>query len=204
MMSEVAKRSRQTSKRAQVLQAAKAVFSEGFGVASMDLIADRAAVSKATVYAYFDSKEQLFEAVVADYCREQQEAMEALEAEHPSVEEGLLRMAEIMIRYWADPGALRFSRMIMGETARFPELGRAFVRSGFQQLQKVVADFLAASTKRGELHVKDPQLVAELFIGMMRGAVQMRSLMALGQPPAPAPLKQLAREAVKIVLAAYK
>src|SRR4051794_19596604 len=49
-----------------VLAAAERAFlAHGFGVVSMDAIAREAAVSKATVYAHFTSKEELFGAVIA-------------------------------------------------------------------------------------------------------------------------------------------
>ena len=54
-------------KAATVLRAARHAFlASGFGAVSMDAIAREAAVSKATVYAHFNSKEALFGAVVAD------------------------------------------------------------------------------------------------------------------------------------------
>ena len=49
-----------------VLAAAERAFLEhGFGAVSMDTIAREAGVSKATVYAHFANKEQLFGAVIA-------------------------------------------------------------------------------------------------------------------------------------------
>src|SRR3954447_15315843 len=53
-------------KAESVLAAAKRAFlAGGFGAVSMDAIAREAAVSKATVYAHFTSKEELFGAVIA-------------------------------------------------------------------------------------------------------------------------------------------
>ena len=51
-------------KQAKILQAAETVFeNQGFSNANMNLIADKAGVSKGTVYFYFDSKENLYMAV---------------------------------------------------------------------------------------------------------------------------------------------
>ena len=187
-----------------MLAAKKVFLVQGYGSASMDSIAETARVSKATVYAYFDSKDALFEAMVAEYCEEQRKAIEALEAEHPSVEEGLYRMAQIMMRYWSQPAALQFSRMILGETVRFPELGRSFIKTGAHSLQKTVAEFLEDATRRGELKVSNPDLVAEIFISMTRGPVQQRSLVALGKTPAAEPLNKIAREIARMIVATYQ
>ena len=53
------------SKAESILAAAKRTFlAAGFGAVSMDTIAREAGVSKATVYAHFAGKEELFGAVI--------------------------------------------------------------------------------------------------------------------------------------------
>ena len=52
-------------KRRQIVDAAQALFlAHGYGAVSMDAVARTAGVSKATLYAYFDSKDQLFATIV--------------------------------------------------------------------------------------------------------------------------------------------
>ena len=56
-------------KAESILAAAKRTFlAAGFGAVSMDSIAREARVSKATVYAHFGSKEELFGAVIEREC----------------------------------------------------------------------------------------------------------------------------------------
>ena len=56
-------------KAESILAAAKRMFLEsGFGAVSMDAIAREAGVSKATVYAHFAGKEELFGAVIGREC----------------------------------------------------------------------------------------------------------------------------------------
>ncbi len=55
------------AKRAQILDGAREVFARlGFDAASMNDITREAGVSKSTIYVYFASKEDLFEALVAE------------------------------------------------------------------------------------------------------------------------------------------
>ena len=57
------------SKAESILAAAKRAFlAAGFEAVSMDAIAREAGVSKATVYAHFGSKEELFGAVIEGEC----------------------------------------------------------------------------------------------------------------------------------------
>ena len=195
---------RPSKARGRIMEAARHVFLErGYEGASMDAIAATADVSKATIYAHFADKQALFTEMVGDYCREQQSILAQIEARHPSVEEGLRRMGRAMLYFLAAPGALRFGRMILGESARFPELGKAFVEAGFLALQQDIAGFLARAAERGELDLADPDLAAELFVSMIRGPVQFRSLRAGGSPPADAELDLIAREAARLMALAY-
>jgi AcrR family transcriptional regulator len=65
-----------SAKRRQIMDGAREVFlAQGFDAASMGEIARKARVSKGTLYVYFDSKEQLFEAIAHEACAAQAEAV---------------------------------------------------------------------------------------------------------------------------------
>ena len=58
-------------KRQAILNAATELFvARGYGAVSMDAIARAADVSKATLYAHFESKDRLFARIVSDACQE--------------------------------------------------------------------------------------------------------------------------------------
>jgi len=191
-------------KQEKILHAARGVFlSCGYEGASMDQIAASAGVSKATLYAHFDNKENLFSEMQSDYLNAQEDAISAIERSNVDTVEGLHRIAQVMIEAWAEPNALRFSRMIMGESARYPQLGRLFVETGIYRLQTVLERVLKSLDSQGELTIPDPELAAELFIGMIRSPIQMRSLHALGAQPDRAELDRLALAAVQMAVAAF-
>src|SRR5450432_2525045 len=65
-----------SAKRRQIMEGARRVFlADGFDGASMNDIARVAGVSKGTLYVYFESKEQLFEALIRDERRKQAERL---------------------------------------------------------------------------------------------------------------------------------
>src|SRR6188768_1534105 len=56
-------------RRERIVQVARTVFYEvGYAGASMSMISTRLGGSKATLYAYFNSKEDLFEAIIREQC----------------------------------------------------------------------------------------------------------------------------------------
>ena len=64
----------ESAKRRQIMEGAREMFlAQGFDGASMGEIARSAGVSKGTLYVYFVSKEQLFQAIVEGECQAQAE-----------------------------------------------------------------------------------------------------------------------------------
>src|SRR5262245_50007035 len=107
------------SKRAQILKAAAETFvDEGFEAASMDAITRAAGVSKATVYAHFGGKEELFGAIVETYCREGFESFADPDVGRAGIVEALRQIADNVIDRVFAPGALAFHRMVMSEARR--------------------------------------------------------------------------------------
>ena len=170
----------------------------------MDMIAAEANVSKATVYAHFKNKDGLFARMVDTFCIAQDQAIARIEADHPDTHTALRWLARGLLEAWAEPNTLRFGRMMMGEGSRFPRLGKLFVESGVLQVQRRISDFFAKLAQRGELTMPDPDLGAEFFVSLTRGAVQMRSLAALGAPPAADELDKLADGMAAMFVAAYR
>lgn len=192
------------SKPDDILLAAREVFlAHGYEGASVDLIAAKANVSKATLYAHFGGKEPLFAQMVEGYCAAQETAIAAIEAEHPETTEGLFRVTMLVLTGWSEPNALKFGRMIMGESARFPRLGRVFAQSGAQYLQRIVTAMFKRLAGEGALTLTDPDMTAELFIAMTRSTVQTRSLLKLGKPPSRAELSDIAHAIVETVVGAH-
>ena len=86
-------------KAAIVLRAARRAFlAGGFGAVSMDAIAREAGVSKATVYAHFGSKEELFGAVVADVAEQRFGTFSAFELDPRDIEASLNTIARASTR----------------------------------------------------------------------------------------------------------
>ena len=73
-----------SAKRRQIIEGARAVFlAQGFDAASMSDIARKAGVSKGTLYVYFKSKEELFEAITEEQCSMQAERVFELDPRRP-------------------------------------------------------------------------------------------------------------------------
>src|ERR1700753_3833872 len=85
---------RRPEKTEKIVEAASQLFLEqGYGAVSMDQIARDAGVSKATVYAHFESKENLFAAIIQDGCTAYAEGIVPAVAELDDMREALTHIA---------------------------------------------------------------------------------------------------------------
>ena len=118
-------------KAQEILQAARGVFiAKGFEAASMDAVAKAAGVSKATVYAHFKSKSDLFAAIVAQVAGRLTGEIRAIMEAHLPLRQALTRIGQHFLEVLIDPERVRMFRMMVAEADRFPDLGRIFYRAG--------------------------------------------------------------------------
>src|SRR2546423_13029902 len=103
-------------KAALILRGARRAFlAGGFGAVSMDAIAREAGVSKATVYAHFGSKEELFGAVIADVAEQRFSGFSALELDPRDVEPSLYTIACRFLDLVLSPEGVAVTRIMIGE-----------------------------------------------------------------------------------------
>ncbi len=175
-----------SAKQDAVVEAATAIFLEqGFGAASMDEIARRAGVSKATVYSHFESKPALFGAIVQQRCQRTMSSMLAELGDRP-VAETLTAVGRQFLDVLMMPGSLPLYRVVIAEAPRFPELGRIFYEAGPGRVASALAQYLADLHVQGALEAPDPRRAAEQFFGAVLGQIHVRMLLEVaGEPPSP-------------------
>ena len=117
-------------KRKAILEAATTVFlRNGYLGTSMDEIAASAGVSKQTIYKHFADKERLFIAIVTSTVDEISDPVreEVLDiADTGDIEADLRDLARRQLERVMQPRLLQLRRLVIGETTRFPSLGRTF------------------------------------------------------------------------------
>jgi len=167
-------------KAESILAAAKRTFlASGFGAVSMDTIAREAGVSKATVYAHFAGKEELFGAVIGRECERYFALFLARELDPCDARGSLMVLGRRFLELVLSPDAIALHRIIMGEVTRFPTLGEVFWRAGPERERVQIEDFLKSAVASGTLSLHDTRLAARQFISLVRGEIQLRQLLLL-------------------------
>src|ERR1700737_2123376 len=168
------------SKSESILAAAKRSFlAAGFGAVSMDSIAREAGVSKATVYAHFAGKEELFGAMVGRVCERHFETFSARELDPTDVRASLTTLGRRFLDLVLSPDAIAVHRIIVAEVTRFPALGVVFWRAGPERTLGQIEAFMRRAAAARSLEIAQPRVAAEQFVGLMRGENHLRHLLRL-------------------------
>jgi AcrR family transcriptional regulator len=190
-------------KRERMLEAARSLFlAHGYGAVSMDAVARAAGVSKATLYAHFESKDRLFATIIATTCSRKWEFLESL-SDEGGLRQALIDIASACLGLMLREDSLAVYRMTIAESARFPELGRAFYENGPQAFRERLATWIAKRAALGWLDVPDVGTAADQFMGMLRGNLHMRASLGLLPASTEAVIDQAAADATDTFLRAF-
>src|SRR5438309_166209 len=121
-------RRRKADRPGEIVGAAMAVFAEkGFAAARLDEIAARAGVSKGALYLYFETKEELFRAVVEQAIGPNVQAVRTMIAAHPGPIGDLLQLVPERIAAIMETLPVGgVVKMVIAEAGNFPELARVW------------------------------------------------------------------------------
>jgi TetR/AcrR family transcriptional regulator, mexJK operon transcriptional repressor len=192
-------------KAESVLAAAKRAFlAAGFGAVSMDTIAREAGVSKATVYAHFGSKEELFGAVIERECERYFDRFSAGELDPHDVRASLTILGRRFLELILSSDAIALHRIIVGEVTRFPLLGEVFWRAGPERERVQIEAFLRTAAAASALSLPDARLAAEQFVSLVRADVQLRQLLRLEAEPGGGEIEVVVEGAVDTFIRAFQ
>jgi AcrR family transcriptional regulator len=148
---------RKEARPGEILDAALDLFVErGFAAARLDDVAQRAGVSKGTVYLYFDSKEELFKAVIRSGIVRAIEEAEQLVERYEGSSPDLLRA--LVAGWWNSIGSTRLSgipKLMISEAQNFPELARFYYAEVIQRGSRLFARAVQRGIERGEFRPVD-------------------------------------------------
>ncbi|MEW5686674.1 MAG: helix-turn-helix domain-containing protein [Pseudomonadota bacterium] len=179
-------RRRKADRPAEIVAAALEVFAEkGFAAARLDEIARRAGVSKGAVYLYFETKDDVFRAVVSQAIAPNVGVVKAMAAAHPGPLADLLRnvVSHVagVIETTPIGGVLK---MVVGEARNFPEIARVWHDELVSQALGAVTAAIAAAQARGEVKPGDPRAYAvQLISPMLVGVLWRETFVPVGAEP---------------------
>ena len=198
-------RRRKEARPGEIVDAALELFAEkGFAAAKLDDIARRAGISKATLYLYFETKEEIFRAVaraaVASLLQAFEGQAEAFDVPFVELAPRILSRAARMMASGRVPA---IARMVIGESRNFPDLARIWHDDVVTSVIEMVTGIIARAQARGEVAPGDPRLHAFSLMGPMVMAMLFGEVfggVSANPPDLPALADQHARTALRGLL----
>jgi AcrR family transcriptional regulator len=170
-------------RHAALLEAAEAVFLEyGYEGASIEEIVRRVGGSKASLYSYFGSKENLFWEVLNQLSDRFMTGLAVpLEAD-ADLEGTLSAIGRRFLEIFLDAKRCRLFRTMIAESVRFPELSRDFFERGLRT-RRALAAYLGKQAAAGRITCADPDMAASQFLELVKGSPHLRVLLSMAAFP---------------------
>jgi len=179
-------RRRKEDRPAEIVAAAYSVFAEkGFAAARLDDIATRAGVSKGALYLYFETKQDLFAAVVREAVAPNFDAIEQMADTFPGKFTDLAPMIVARLAQAATTTSLgKVLKMVVGESGNFPEVARIWHDTLISRGLGLVTGLIAKAQARGEIRGGDPRAYAVSLISpMLVGVIFRETFEPVGGEP---------------------
>jgi TetR/AcrR family transcriptional repressor of mexJK operon len=166
--------------RAAILRAARPIMlRDGLGGTTLDRVAAEGGIAKMTLYRHFPSKEALFEGLVTATCESMRAGLEnapTADTDKPIA----MRLADELSAFTSaliEPDGLALYRLIVADGWRFPELARAFDRSGMRVIRRRIAELLEA----GGAPADRSRQVAGEVVALALGDAYQRAILGIAE-----------------------
>ncbi len=177
------------------------VFAEnGFAAAKLDDVAKRAGIVKGTLYRYYDTKEDLFRAVVQHAVAANLEAIQQSAAGFKgSIRELVPMLLMCAAEHMGSSRVPALARLVIGESRAFPDLARIWHDNVVARVLALLTELIREAQARGEVRPGDPKLHAFSIVGPMITALLFREVFDGSSAHAP-DVKSLAAQHAETVL----
>jgi AcrR family transcriptional regulator len=193
------------AKRRQIVEGARAIFlANGFDAASMMDIANKAGVSKGTLYVYFKNKEELFAEIVKQACINHAEGAFLLDPADRDFEAALTRLGIDYLNFLCSPEKAAMLRIVVAIADRKPELGKVFYETGPARGISRLETYLKAQVEAGVLSIADCHLAAAQFLDLCQATLVKPAIFNFASAPSQAQIRYVIEGAVRVFAAAYR
>lgn len=159
-------------KRREILKMALSVFREnGYDATSMDQIALECGFTKAVLYQYFKSKEELFSAIFQEPVIISDLDNLTFEYTNENLEEVLIKIGRTFMELFEDEDRLNLIRIVIAESLRFPNLGKIMYNYGINSVAENFSRYLKRLSQKGIIRCANPSLTARSYFGLLHSFI---------------------------------
>jgi len=154
-----------------IVDAASELFVElGFQATTLDKVAQRAKISKLSIYRHFENKEALFSAAIAAGCHQLFAPQALLEGVDGSVEDQLMAVGSSLLRTLLRSDVRSVEAMVMADKTNQRSLSKLHYEAGPAHVIAQIEALLRQLHAKAVLNVPDPLRSARLFAALFKGS----------------------------------
>ncbi|MET3665096.1 TetR/AcrR family transcriptional regulator [Caulobacter sp. 1776] len=153
-----------------ILDAACDLFLElGFQATTLDKVAQRAKISKLSIYRRFENKEALFSAAITARCH-RFSPLALVEGVDGSAEDQLMAVGSALLRTLLSPDVRGVEAMVMADKTSQKSLSKLHYEAGPAHVIAQIEALLRQLHAKAVLNVPDPLQSARLFAALFKGS----------------------------------
>jgi len=154
-----------------IVEAASELFTElGFQATTLDKVAQRAKISKLSIYRHFENKEALFSAAIVAGCQQLFAPQALSEGVDGSVEDQLMAAGTLLLRTLLRPDVSSVEAMVMADKTNQKSLSKLHYEAGPAHVIAQIEALLRQLHAKTLLNVPDPLQSARLFAALFKGS----------------------------------
>lgn len=190
-------------KRQEILDVAAVFFlSYGYEGSSVNAMARHSGISKESFYRYFDSKVELFKAVVERELVQYRDELLQM-TEHwgeEGIRESLVMFAQTLLGVVMTERQQALRRLVFNEIHRMPEIGRHYWEIGPELAYRSLEDFFKLHASKTS---SSPHWLSRSFIALLLHEPMLAHNCGVRENPDADQIRELAESVVDHFLAAY-
>jgi AcrR family transcriptional regulator len=156
--------------RQTIVDTAGELFAElGFQATTLDKVAQRAKISKLSIYRHFENKEALFGAAFAVRCHRSVPQV-LFEGVDGSAEDQLMAVGSSLLRTLLRPDVRSVEAMVMADKSNEKSLSKLHFEAGPAHIIAQIEALLQQLHAKAVLNVPDPLRSARLFAALFKGS----------------------------------
>ena len=186
-----------------IVEAASELFVElGFQATTLDKVAQRAKISKLSIYRHFENKEALFSAAIVAGCHQLFAPPALLEGVEGSVEDQLMVVGSLLLHTLLRPDVSSVEAMVMADKTNQKSLSKLHYEAGPAHVIAQIEALLRQLHAKALLNVPDPLQSARLFAALFKGS-DLLIIARFDEVKAEDEIESYCRSAVAMFIAAH-
>ena len=173
-------------RRLDIFEAAYRVIEEkGYKGTSMLAVAKKAGASNETMYSWFGNKQGLFAAMIEENARAASDVISGVFETGANPLKTLEAFGATLLQLIGGDKAIALNRAAAADVSQGGKLGQLLAENGRNKVAPMISGTFAAAQKDGLIRQHDPDEIAEIYIALLLGDIQIRRVIGVTDAPDP-------------------